>query len=93
MVDGTCLYRAYYILAVLLSQQNRIAYSHPSLSISILDVSTLLQQLRPKYPFHLPLLLIDCYSCTNQDLHVLEQKYWNLINSFPSYTSYLCSYS
>lgn len=40
-------------------------------------------------PFALPLLLLRCFLSSHQDLVAVESSYWNVINYYPSYASYM----
>lgn len=40
-------------------------------------------------PFALPLLLLRCFLSSHQDLLTVESCYWNVINYYPSYASYM----
>lgn len=87
-MDPSLLYKPYYVLASLLAQHNSLPYSHPSITMSEMDMPAYLTQLKQTQSAHLVVFFMECILCRSQDLHVLEQNYWNLINHFPCYSSY-----
>lgn len=89
MLDPSCQYQSFYILAAYLAQMNHIPYTQSSFTLTSTEQAEWIQQACIHHPFHITTLLLDCYDCHNQDLRVVEQKYWNLVNYYPSYSSYL----
>ena len=102
-IDEANLYETTAALTVLLSHVYNLPLSSPTPDLPLVQWITnqstnslssqySLHAYTQKEPLSYSLIAIRCLQPAQGDLHSVEHMYWNMINYYPSYSSYMGMY-